>query len=322
MRVPFILTRVACWVALLQFLPGPNHSLAAPTNIFLTQFETAQGYNSLFDLAGQNSWTKFGSGGNGLVANFFQGQGQQAYVGFDAPTPGDTTLFLWRPVNFSPIASGLALVKFTTLMSIEDSTTNRPYYDFFQWSVFNISGDRLFTVDFDNFSTNISYALDGTNLFVNTGVKFAPGTAYTLTILMNFASNRWSATLDSALIATNLPMTTTGLELTLGDVDAVWDLFDVDFPGNNYMLFDNYAITAEALTPPRPRVTLVSRNSNGQTLVRLNGLNGSRFAIEASTNFVNWTALTTNRVMTGSFDHLDTGAAALTRRLYRGRWVP
>src|SRR5436190_6207469 len=137
---------------------------------------------------------------------------------------------------------------------------------------------------------------------------------------MNFASNRWSATLNSALLATNQPMTTTGKQLTLGDVDAVWTLYITTAPGDNFMLFDNYTITAEALTPPR--LTFLGRTGNGQTLLRLNGQTGSKFAIEASTNLVNWTALKTNLVTDGSFDYVDTGAPAFSRRLYRARWVP
>jgi len=306
-------------VALAGFLTA---AVAAPTNIFSTQFEFSQGYSTNLDLAGQNGWIKYGTGGNGVVTNFIPGQGQQAYVGFTPPSEGDTNLFLLRPINFSPVAAGLPLVRFTTLMSIEDSTNDD--FDFFQWSVYNITSNRLFTLDFDNFSTNISYALDGTNTYVSTGVKFAPGATYTLTVTMNFASNRWSATLNSTLLTTNLPMTTTGLPLTLGDVDAVWDLFDPDFPGNNFMLFDNYTITADALPtaqPPRPRLILLNR-SGGQTSLRLNGQSGSRFAIEASTNLIHWTALKTNLVSDGTFDYVDTTATALARRLYRARWVP
>jgi hypothetical protein len=69
-------------------------------------------------------------------------------------------------------------------------------------------------------------------------------------------------------------------------------------------------------------MTLLGRAGNGQTSLRLTGQNGSKFAIEASTNLVNWTALNTNLVTDGSFDHVDTGAPAFTRRLYRARWVP
>ena len=38
------------------------------------------------------------------------GQGQQAYVGYFPPAPGYSNLFVWHPINFSPIAAGLPLV--------------------------------------------------------------------------------------------------------------------------------------------------------------------------------------------------------------------
>ena len=297
---------------------GLSSSLGTPTNIFSTQFESSQGYNPNLNLAGQNGWTKFGSGGNGLTNGFFGGQGQQAYVGYFPPAPGDSKLFVWHPINFSPVAANLPLVQFTTLMSVVGSTNGQ--FDFFQWHVFNNQAQPLIVIDFDTDTTNVGYFLDGIQ-YVDTGVKFALGATYTLTVTMNFALNLWSATLNSALLVTNQPITTTGKELTVGDVDAVWNLYLTNAPGNNFMLFDNYTITAEALTPPRPRLTFLGRTSNGQTLLRLNGQNGSKFAIEASINLVNWTALKTNLVTDGSFDYVDT-AAAFSRRLYRARWVP
>lgn len=91
------------------------------------------------------------------------------------------------------------------------------------------------------------------------------------------------------------------------------------------MVFDNYTVTAEALppaAPPAPRLTLLGRTPDGQASLRLAGQNGSKFAIEASTNLLHWTALKTNVVLDGSFDHVDSGAPAFSRRLYRARWVP
>jgi len=307
-------------LALLCFLwaGGLSSSLGTST-IFSTQFELIQGYNPNLNLAGQNGWTNFGSGGNGLTNGFFSGQGQQAYVGYFPPAPGYSNLFVWQPINFSPVAANLPLIKFTTLMSIVGSTNGQ--FDFFQWQVLNKQAQPLIVIDFDTDTTNVGYFLDGTQ-YVDSGVKFALGATYTLAVTMNFALNLWSATLDSALLATNQPMTTSSKQLTLGDVDAVWSVYIPNAPGDNFMLFDNYTITAEALTTPRPRLTWLGRTGDGQALLRLNGQNGSKFAIEASTNLVNWTALKTNLVTDGSFDYVDTGAAAFSRRLYRARWVP
>jgi len=308
-------------LALLCFLwgAGLNSSLGTPTNIFSSQFEAAEGYNPNLNLAGQKGWIKFGSGGNGLTNGFFVGQGQQAYVGYFPPAPGVSNLFVWHPINFSPVAAELPVVKFTTLMSIVGSTNGQ--FDFFQWQVLKNQGQPLIVIDFDTDTTNVGYFLDGTQ-YVDTEVKFGLGATYTLTVTMNFALNLWSTTLNSALLVTNQAITTTGKQLTLGDVDAVWDLYITNAPGDNFMLFDNYTITAEALTPPSPRLTLLGRTGDGQTLLRLNGQNGSKFAIEASPNLINWFALKTNLVTDGSFDYVDTGAPGIGRRLYRARWVP
>jgi len=238
-------------LALLCFLwgAGLNSSLGTPTNIFSSQFEAAEGYNPNLNLAGQKGWIKFGSGGNGLTNGFFVGQGQQAYVGYFPPAPGVSNLFVWHPINFSPVAAELPVVKFTTLMSIVGSTNGQ--FDFFQWQVLNNQGQPLIVIDFDTDTTNVGYFLDGTQ-YVDTEVKFGLGATYTLTVTMNFALNLWSTTLNSALLVTNQAITTTGKQLTLGDVDAVWSVYIANAPGDNFMVFDNYTITAEAMPPPLP----------------------------------------------------------------------
>jgi len=307
---------VAYLLALLGFLwaGGLSSSLATPTNIFSTQFEFAQGYNAGLNLAGQNGWTKFGSGGNGLTNGFFPGQGQQAYVGRFPPVPGNSNLFVWYPINYSPVAAGLPRVKFATLMSVVGSTNGG--YDFFQWHVFNNQGQPLIVIDFDTDSTNVGYFLDGTQ-FVNTGVKFALGATYTLTVTMNFAANRWSATLNSALLAANQPMTTTGKQLTLGDVDAVWDIYLPNVPGDNFMVFDNYTLTAEAL-PPRPTLFAprYGRSFNLTFPTQSNFVYTVEFANQAYAP--NWIALT-NVVGNGQIYVFRDYAATNSARYYRVR---
>jgi len=298
--------------------------VAAPTNVVFTQFEVSEGYSTNLDLVGQGPWISWGSGGNGIVPGFFPGQGQQAYVGF-APPPdaGDDQLVVWPTNQFNPVAAGLPLVKFTALMQIADSSNGE--YDFFQWRVYNRQGQRLFLVDFDNYFTNINYRLDGTNDYVATEVYFTPDTTYTLSLTMNFASNRWSASLDNTLIVTNLPMTTTNAALSFGDVDAVWLLYDTSAPGDNFMVFDNYRVTAETLTAsptPTALTQFLGRTSDGWALLRVLGIDGSRWSVDATTNFTNWTALKTNTISDGSFEYVDMTASPYSRRFYRARAVP
>lgn len=298
-------------------------AVAVPTNVFYTQFETTEGYNSALDLVGQNSWTSSGTGGNGILSNFFAGQGQQAYIGFAPPDPGGDQLYVWRPINFNPLAAGLPVIDFSVLMRIADSSNTN--YDYFRWSTYNTQGDRLFSVEFDVYGLVVNYQLNGSSPLVTNVATFVPNQDYLLNISMNFASNRWSATLGNALVATNQPISTTAAPLNLGDVDAVWLVYDTNAPGDNYLLFDNYRITAQALTvPPVPpaRVQFLGRTAEGWSLLRVTGEEGSRWSLDATTNFVNWASLRTNTITGGSFDYVDMTAAPLTRRFYRARLVP
>lgn len=315
-----------CLPALAVMLSGfgwPGTTTAAPTNIFFTQFEAGEGYSTNADLWGQNSWTGAGSGGNGILSGFIPGQGQQAYIGFAPPDPGGDQLYVWRPINFNPLAAGLPVINFSVLMRIADSSNTN--YDYFRWSTYNMQGDRLFSIEFDVYALVVNYQLNGTNSVVTNRTAFVPDQDYVLNVSMNFASNRWSATLGNALVATNQPISTTAAPLNLGDVDAVWLVYDTNAPGDNYLLFDNYRITAQALTvPPVPpaRVQFLGRTVEGWSLLRVTGEEGSRWSLDATTNFVNWASLRTNTITGGSFDYVDMTAAPLTRRFYRARLVP
>jgi len=295
-----------------------SYRAAADVTVFSTQFEAAQGYSTNSDLIGQNGWVGEGSGGNGLLSNFMPGQGQQAYIGFSPPNPGQDYLTVWKPIDYTPLTTGNPVVTFSVTMGVADSGNTN--YDNFRWSVYNSQGNRLFSIDFDNYYLDVNYQLDGTNELFLTGTPFNNSSFYNLSVTMNFASNRWTAVLDKAVIASNQPITTTGAPLNLGDVDAVWLVFNTNRPGNNYLLFDNYKVTAAPSLPGRPLLQLLSKVGN-QTSLRLLGESGWRFAIDATTNFTQWTPLKTNIVSDGSFDYADTAASA-ARRFYRARFVP
>lgn len=299
----------------------PSH---AATNIYSTQFETAEGYNNDLDLVGQLGWTSgnTGTNWNGLIEGVIAGQGQHGYIGFTAPTNA-SDLFVWQPINFDPITAGLPLITFSVRMSIEDSSNMN--YDYFRWSLYNTQNDRLFSIEFDNYELWVNYQLGGNSPIVTNTTSFVPGSNYTLRVAMNFASNRWSAVFDNRVIATNQPIDTTNALLTLGDMDAVWSIYDTNAPGDNYMVFDNYQITAEVITvppPPPAQMQFLSRTSEGWALLRVFGQTNSRWSVDATTNFTHWTALKTNSVSAAFFDHVDQTATGFHQRHYRARWVP
>lgn len=285
---------------------------AAMPVVYLTAFERTQGYDTNLDLVGQNGWLGAGSGGNGVVPGFFPGHGQQAYIGFAPPNPGYDSLFVYRPLN-----RNLSQAQFSVNMAVIDSSNNQ--YDDFYWSVFNQQGDQLFTIDFDNYALRVNYALQTSTNWIATSLTFTNGVMYPLTVNLNFVANRWSATFRGALVATNQPITTRGSPLNLGDIDAAWVVYDTSAPGDNFMVFDDYVVTGVV---PSPRLQLLNWVGQVPTL-RLSGQTNTAFAVDGSTNLVNWAALRTNVVpASGYFDYVDNGAAGLRRRFYRARWVP
>jgi len=308
----------------------PFGAEAELSGIYFSGFERSEGFDPLRTLVGQGGWTGTDVHGNGLLTNYFTSQSpqpsfgqQQAFVGgyyYSYPlTNSDGTLNAWRPLNFDPLEAGLPIVTFSVTMAVYDSvtTTNR---DCFRWSVYNTAhgGERLFTLDFDNATTEINYELND-DLFVPTGFLFERNGEYDLVVTMNFADNLWSAVLNDFTIVDSQPMTTTNLVLNLGDIDAVWINRQIGVYGDNFMVFDNYSVTAE----PYPFwLDAVERLKNGAFLLRLSGEPGRQYAIDASTDFVDWFALKTNSAgRDGTFDFLDATATNYTRSFYRARLV-
>lgn len=313
------------WLALTTFLllfTASSGFAAQPTILYTTGFETSDGYDPEFELTGQDGWISEGTGGNGLIDERFPGRGLQGYVGFNPPlNTGEFSFSAWRPVNYDPIAEGAPIVKFQVVMEIADSTdtANR---DDFRWSVYNIDGIRLFTLGFNNATAEICFALDDGQGFQPTPYSFLRDTIYDLEILMDFEKNTWSAILDTTVIVESQSMTTTGATLNLGDIDAVWYYLDPNAIGDNFMAFDDYAITAESPAPIRPTVMPLHREPTGEILVRLIGQPDVDYTIEASGDLIQWTDIKTARSNDGLIDHYDVEAIGMKARFYRGRRAP
>jgi hypothetical protein len=134
-------------------------------------------------------------------------------------------------------------------MEIVDSTTG--LYDDFGWDVFNRNEDQLFFLDFDNYDLGIYYRLNDGSDYQFTGQTFQNGQIYYLEVDMDFGRNTWNASLDGVSIVQGQPISATNtVARDLGDIDATWLQTSGTF-GNNYMLFDDYYVSAQPSQAPR-----------------------------------------------------------------------
>lgn len=294
--------------------------------LYSTGFEYNEGFDAAYELPGQDGWVGFpydtnltATNSSGIISNGVPTPSQEAYLGFFTPNPPRSFVSVWRPVNHLPTER--PLVTFEVLMTIVDSTLAHTNRDIFRWSVYNIQGDRLFSVDFDNLFLDVSYQLDGTATTTVTDQLFTNDVPFRFSLSMNFDSNRWSAAIDGVPFLNGLPITTTNAPLNLGDVDAVWVITETDGPGDNYMVFDDYGITAAPSAVASAWLEPLGHVGHAFQL-RLHGPSGCRYAIDATTDLGIWLPLKTNVVTGGYFDYIDTNLDGSPTRLYRGRLVP
>ena len=286
--------------------------------LFSTGFEASEGYREA-DLIGQNGWTGFGSGGNGIVVDFFEDLGQQAYIGFDPPLDGDYFLGVVQPLGLDPLTERSPVVHFSVIMEIVDSTFER--YDCFRWSIYNSNEDRLFCLDFDNTTLDISYALGEGGSFVGTGFSFEHGGNYQLGMALDYSDNSWSAFLNDELIVEDQAIAPPGILLDLGDITPVWVVQNTDEPGDNFMLFDEYTITLQIESPPPVIVQMIDRLADGRSVLRIYGSPGQRYDLEASTNLKDWFSIKTFVApeTDGVFDYVDMTSVDESSLFYRTR---
>lgn len=295
---------------------------AASRVLFETGFERFEGYSTEKDLAGQNQWVAIGDGGNGLIGSADGFSGQVAYIGYVGGT--NDLLNVFRPVALTPAGNSLPLIRFTVAFQIFDSTTNAPVFDDFRWSVYNTLEQRLFTLEFDNERLEINWALDDGQGFKFTGVSFRSGDIYDLTIDMNFARNLWTASIGTLVVVNAQPITTKNAKLDLNEVDAVWSLRDPGFPGDNFMVFDDYRIVATPLAEIPPTVEPVGQLQNGAFIVRVLGEPGVSYSVEASPDLQVWNLVGTGLAQSpsGIMEIQDFATQGLKAKFYRAYSVP
>ena len=278
---------------------------------YQTGFEPNEGFSPDADLAGQAGWRGEGSGGNGIVTNFFPGKGQQAYVGYAPPLNTNDELFLaWYPLNLANIAPARPL-RFSVLMEIVDSSNDS--YDAFQWVFYNTLGQKIFLIDFENSDWRI-WSRSGTNNWIDTGRTFTNDQPYELSVLMDFERKRWSATLDEVVLAADQPLGSPGQTTDLGDIDATWMITTPGSPGDNYLLFDDFRVVWDADLP-----TVTIRTVDGKPELTISGTSGTVVEIERSSTMGqgNWRVVRQLTLTGAPQTWVDIETPASSPRFYR-----
>ena len=294
-----------------QAAPPPGNQV-----LYFTSFDTAEGFHQ-GRLVGQNNWTGTGSGGDGILTNAFWDETQSAFVGFAAPTNHESFHSVGYPVNLRPVEQQLALVNFSVKLAVFPSTTTNQ--EWFDWTFYNLDGKPLFALEFPTGkgALPIYYRL-GDGDYQDTGQTYTDSTAYSLSVVMDFATNRWSATLDAAVLATNQPIALTNA-LTLSRIDAEWILRDPKNPGDDYMIFDAFKVEAApgSGSPGLPTLQLKSYSAQAGVLLRCVGEPGASYLLESSPDLRTWSLLATLASANGISEFTDMPPASLKARFYR-----
>ncbi len=288
--------------------------------------------------AGNNQWSGTGgwtstdttSGAQGIVQDPVGDLplGKAAYLGYETPAGLFTTVF--RTFNHDPIASGLPLITFESLLGVQDSTNG--LRDRFHISFYNLAGDFLAAITFDN-ATGMIRRDDGTTVS-DTGLAFLRGdpvlglaALQTLHVTIDLRNNQWSAEIDGIPIFSQAAFTTTGKTLSLGAVAAEWSVTGgtpAD-AGNNWLLVADWLVAA---SPREPfEILSISRPSSGGTILTWPTHTAFDYQVFYSHDLTTWSkdlpnSTFLNAAADGVMTFTDSTAPAPATRFYRVRRSP
>lgn len=255
--------------------------------------------------------------------------------------------YIRRAVNLDPLALNQEVATFGVVFGIKDSTsaslitgTSRYKRDNFEYLVYSQAGALLGGVQFDNTTLDPSSGLpqgliyrlawSGTAFqYIKTDYKFIPETLEALQFRINFRTNRWTATLGGVPLFQDIAFYTGSQTKNLGFVMVKlgvplysYDPFSrktIVTPGDNYMLFDDYAVRTDPVT-----TTLsISKTNSGAAVLTWNEEAGYSYQVQYSADCLTWkTDLAGSShaaSVTGNATFTDPTPAPPSRRFYRVR---
>ena len=246
--------------------------------------------------AGTDGWQSNDttSGAQGIVEDFVADLplGRTAYLGFNSPGTGFTTVF--RPVNYDPATGNIPVVGFDSFLGIQDSTNGRR--DRFYISFYNIEGGFLASICFDNTLERV-FREDGVGRF-DTGVPFVRGNQLigfvALQLLeaeIDLVANTWSAWLDGIPLFVDARFTATGEARTLGSVAAEWEVA-ITSPalaaGNNWLFVADWYVRSIPVGVEPFKIDSMTRDASGHITLLWQGQAGFDDQVLYSPDCLEW----------------------------------
>ena len=242
---------------------------ANPSTVYATDFERFTPGTG--QLVNQDQWSVFsnapsGTNAQGILAQGIAGQGRAGYIGYFDPgffSATSTNLFAYRSLNFDPVAEGAPIVQMRADILIVGSTNGRT--DVFHFLLYSRNGSPLGGFTFDT-ATRRVFTNDG-SVGNPSSFIFSFNTRYTVLSTFNFSTRRWTASINATPLVTESPFGVGAITIDVGDFDFVWHLSDAQHrPGDNFMVFDNLAITADPIPPAVPTIQLPTALSGSLTV--------------------------------------------------------
>lgn len=317
------------------------HARLAAGEVYFTSFDSPPFATGNDKIINTDLWTgsHAGLGYHGILTEAQHqvlGFGNAAYLGGNHLTSTtDRNVWLWRPVNLTPVASNQEIVTFSLNLGIMDSSTTSRR-DNFEIHFYNNATTpiRIGLLQFDNSSldTNLqpnrriwrSY-WNGTSLaLINTNFTFLHQTTENLQVRINFRTNKWTATFGSVPLFQDQQFynpsagfqSLSAVRLRMYVQNSVPLSNPPQYlPGDNYMLFDDYAVRTDPVTT----TVSVEKSSTGQPKITWNEEAGYKYLLQWSPNCSSWFDLGTTRAptTTADFIHTDTTIPVPVKRFYR-----
>lgn len=317
-----------------NFTPGPDRIAGAPA----------------LGIPGTDGWTGShpGQDRSGIYAeadHALPGVGNAAYIGGNTASilSGNATMFVRKALNvqpWSPPATQEEVVTLRVLIGIKDSGMGMR--DNFELVIYNnntLSGGTgswpIAGIQFDNSQLNPTtlrpwqniyrYSYDpavGGMRYLSTGATFLYDVLQALELRINYRTNRWSATLDSVPLFSDLTFYSGPQSLNLGSVLFRCQASSLFAPGSNYMLFDDLSISMDPLPAAAPPDLTYSPTAGAQ--LRWTQEAGYGYGLQWSENLTAWqfvsgspSASPPTTGYTGTLT--DPAALSRPRRFYRLR---